>query len=52
VIDVGDLALIGGAFGNSVTPDTGADVNADGVINILDLVLAGGNYGLSSPQPW
>lgn len=51
-IDIGDLSAIGGAFGNPVTADTGSDVNGDGVVNILDLVLAGGNYGLSSPQTW
>jgi len=26
-----------------------SDVNADGAVNILDLVLSGGNYGLTSP---
>jgi hypothetical protein len=47
-ISIADLSGIGGAFGNSVTPDTGMDVNGDGVVNILDLVLAGGNFGLSA----
>jgi hypothetical protein len=47
-ITIADLTLIGGAFGTSVTPDTGPDVNGDGTINILDLVLAGGNYGLTA----
>lgn len=51
-ISIADLSGIGGAFGNSVTPDTGMDVNGDGVVNVLDLVLAGGNFGLSSPQGW
>jgi hypothetical protein len=44
VIEIGDLTLIGGAFGTSVTPDTGPDVNGDGLVNIFDLSLAGGNY--------
>lgn len=51
-IDIFDLTNIGGAFGTTVTPDTGADINGDGSVNILDLVLAGGNYGVSGPQVW
>jgi hypothetical protein len=43
-IDVGDLSAIGGAFGTTITPDTGPDINGDGYINIFDLVLAGGNF--------
>jgi hypothetical protein len=55
LIDVSDLACIGGSFGAApVTCGTtgSSDINADGVINILDLVLAGGNYGLTSPGDW
>jgi hypothetical protein len=44
-VDLGDIGLV---FGNSITPDTDADVNGDGVVNIFDLVLAGGNYGKTS----
>ncbi len=57
-IDIGDLTCIGGGFGSSGggIPNCGgmgsADINADNVVNILDLVLAGGNYGLASAQPW
>lgn len=54
-IDLSDLTCIGGAFGGSPTPcgATGSsDINGDGTVNILDLVLPGGNYGLASPQPW
>ena len=51
-IDILDLTAIGGVFGTSITADTGPDVNGDGWVNIFDLVLAGGNYGLASPQPW
>lgn len=55
LIDVSDLTCIGGAFGGlpAVCGATGnSDINADGAVNILDLVLAGGNYGLATPQPW
>ena len=62
-IDVSDLACIGGAFGTSnvgvpgdppTVSDCGglgsADITADGTVNILDLVLPGGNFGKFSPQ--
>lgn len=47
-IGIGDLAAIGGAFGSSVTADTGNDVNGDGFVNIFDLVMVGGNYNLTT----
>jgi len=53
-IDINDLNLIGGQFGNT-PPDPGfegADINDDGTVNILDLVLAGGNYMATSPVNW
>jgi hypothetical protein len=56
-IEVNDLTCIGGDFGNS--PPTSScggagspDINADNAVNILDLVLAGGNYDLATFQPW
>ncbi len=54
-ISLTDLSCIGSDFG--VAPGTyctagDADINADTAVNILDLVLAGGNYGLASAQPW
>lgn len=54
LIDVSDLAIIGGQFGNSGAgiTDARANINADNDVNILDLVLAGGNYGLNTPRPW
>jgi hypothetical protein len=55
LIDVSDITCISGSFGGvPVTCGTtgSSDINADGVINILDLVLPGGNYGLSAPQGW
>lgn len=55
LIDISDLSCIGAAFGGSPTVcgATGStDINADGTVNILDLVLTGGNYGLATPRPW
>jgi hypothetical protein len=54
-IGLGDLTCIGGSFGGApvVCGTTGSsDINHDGTVNIFDLVLPGGNYGLSSPQVW
>ena len=54
-IDVADLGCIGGAFGGAPTVcgTTGSsDITADGAVNILDLVLPGGNYDKSTPQAW
>lgn len=54
-ISVADLSCIGAAFGGppTVCGLTGSsDINGVPPVNILDLVLAGGNYGLSSPRPW
>ena len=54
-IDVSDLACIAGtAFGSgpAVCGAGSTDINADLVTNILDLVLAGGNYDLATPQIW
>ena len=52
-IDISDLTCIGGSFGGAPPFTCGATgsshVNADGAVNILDLVLSGGNYGLTSP---
>ena len=51
VIDLSDLACISGDFGG--TPSVcESDVNGDGIVNILDLILGGGNFGLIAPQPW
>jgi hypothetical protein len=54
VIGVNDASAIGGAFWT--TPSDGlwnanADINDDSRVDILDLVLMGGNYGLTS-SPW
>jgi len=58
VIDTADLGCIGGSFGAAPvgcgTTGSGgsSDINADGLVNILDLVLPGGNYGFTTPQGW
>jgi hypothetical protein len=54
-ITITDLACIGSHFGGA--PGTcgatgSSDINADAVTNIRDLVLAGGNFGKSSPRTW
>jgi hypothetical protein len=53
-IGIPDLTCVGGAFGGPGAPCmTGSsDLNGDGIVNIFDLVIAGANYGLTSPQPW
>lgn len=54
VIDTSDLGCIGGAFGGAPAAcGTGSsDVNGDGVVNIFDLVLVGGNYDKTSSGGW
>ncbi|MBC7255290.1 MAG: right-handed parallel beta-helix repeat-containing protein, partial [Chloroflexi bacterium] len=47
-IVINDLTAIGGKFGQTVDPaTTNEDINYDSRVDILDLVLAGGNYDLS-----
>ena len=48
-VNTGDLTVILGAFGTSVTPGTGADLNNDGVVNTADLTLFLGQFGQSCP---
>jgi hypothetical protein len=52
-IGILDLGMIGTAFGQEPSggADTGADVNGDNIVNIFDLVLAGGNFG-ETISPW
>lgn len=55
IVDIFDGGCIGPAYGGIpvVCNVTGSsDVNGDGTTNILDLVLFGGNYGLSVSSPW
>ncbi len=54
-VGLNDLACIGGAYGAAPTNCGGAgssDINGDNVVNVFDLVLASGNYTLSSSNPW
>ncbi|HEX6036322.1 MAG TPA: carboxypeptidase regulatory-like domain-containing protein, partial [Anaerolineales bacterium] len=50
VIDQFDALTIGMSY-NGATPSE-ADLNNDGVINVLDLELLAGNYRKTSPQNW
>lgn len=55
LIDLSDLTCIGGAFGSAPVTcgtDGSSDVNADGRVNIQDLVLPSGNYGRVFPGDW
>lgn len=53
-IEIGDLSCIGGAFGamSNCAGAGSSDINGDGLTNIQDLSIAGGNFGKPSPQPW
>lgn len=46
-IDLADIGCIGHNYGRTTDVDERADINGDGRVNILDLVLAAGNYGLT-----
>ncbi len=50
VIDLADAGFIGANFGlgAGIAP-ANADLNTDGVVNIIDLTLVGGNFGKSGP---
>ncbi len=50
VIDQFDAMTIGMSY-NTTTPDA-ADLNADVVINVLDLELLAANYRATGPQSW
>ena len=46
---------MGGKFGLSSTDsgwDPKADINGDDTVNILDLTVAGSNFGKAAPSPW
>ncbi len=51
LIDPGDAACIGSAYGGTLNTCSGtgasSDVNGDGIVNLYDLVLMGGNYFLT-----
>lgn len=48
-ITIHDLAAIGGCNGSDDRCPSCADVNADGVVDIFDLVITAGNYGKCGP---
>jgi len=39
------------AFGRPVSDNPVADLNVDGVIDVLDLALLGSNWGLTGERP-
>jgi hypothetical protein len=49
IIDIGDIAYMGSNFG---AVEATADVNGDGVVNILDLTMAAANFERAGPTPW
>lgn len=54
VIDIADASCIGAAYGSTggvCGVDGTSDVNGDGVVNIYDLTLMGGNYS-KVQTPW
>ena len=50
VVDQYDAMTIGMSY-NTATPDA-ADLNADGIINVLDLEVLAANYRATGPQTW
>jgi hypothetical protein len=55
IINILDLSFMGSRFGLSEGDpgwDPQADINNDLTINILDIVLAAGNFLQTSPVPW
>jgi glucose/arabinose dehydrogenase len=50
IIDLADAAYVGANIGNTQPPAPyQADLNRDGKVDIRDLVLVGGNFGLQGP---
>ena len=50
VIDQFDAMTIGMSY-NTAIPEA-ADLNGDGIINVLDLELLAGNYRVTGPIEW
>ncbi|MCI0895542.1 MAG: hypothetical protein J4N84_11650, partial [Chloroflexi bacterium] len=50
-VDAEDEQAIKQAFGRPVSDNPVADLNADGVIDVLDLALLGSNWGLTGERP-
>ncbi len=49
LIDITDATTIGVDFG---TGNSRSDLNGDGTVNVLDLILLANNYGTSGPSNW
>ena len=45
-IDISDASLVGTYY--NIAGDNDADANFDETVNIFDLAMVGGNYGLTS----
>jgi PKD repeat protein len=52
IVNILDLAAIGGCYGESATCNPTADFTNDGTISMPDLVAAAVNYLKECPQPW
>jgi hypothetical protein len=54
-VDIGDATCIGANYGSATPGVCGiggtSDVNEDGIVNVLDLTLMGGNFNKNS-SPW
>ena len=50
-VDAEDERAMKQAFGRPVSDNPVADLNADGVIDVLDLALLGSNWGLAGERP-
>ena len=48
VVNIQDLVLVSGSFGEEVPEHPKVDVNKDGRVNILDLILVAAHFGESS----
>lgn len=54
-VTITDLSCIGGSFGGPVVGSCAggsSDINADNLINVQDLAIAGGNFDKCNNQPW
>nr|MBC7245852.1 carboxypeptidase regulatory-like domain-containing protein [Chloroflexota bacterium] len=52
VVNLYDMVFIARRYGTCPPSDPRADINANGQVDIFDLVAAGWAYGKSCPQPW